>query len=182
MISVIADDEPTFTSEVIQYFPSKISNMRIGVDDLANVINVVPKAFKLSSVSTSTVKMIADDNPVFVAQTADVSLVNSVAISTLADDDPTTITGHGPESLGVVVQHEGDDPAVDAVVFPCVNMLYTYAHEVAPAKIPKNCAAPIVVDDPLSFEWIRNRVNSDVVSGFCTHVQTYGLMDAPLVM
>ena len=25
------------------------------------------------------------------------------------------------------------------------------------------------------------RVNSDVVSGFCTHVQTYGLTDAPLV-
>ena len=26
-----------------------------------------------------------------------------------------------------------------------------------------------------------DRVNSDVVSGFCTHVLTYGLADAPLV-
>ena len=29
---------------------------------------------------------------------------------------------------------------------------------------------------------LTKRVNSDVVSGFCTHIQTYGLMDAPLVM
>ena len=89
--------------------------------------------------------MIADDNPVFVAQTANVSLVNSVAISTLADDDPTTIASHGPESLGIVVLHEDDDPTIDAVIFPSLGTLYMYAHEVALAKIPKNCAAPIVV-------------------------------------
>ena len=90
----------------------------------------------------------------------DVSPVNMVEISTLADDDPTTITDHGPESLGVVVPHEGDDPAVDAVVFAGINMLYTYSHEVALTKMPKNCAAPIVVDDPLLFERIRNYARS----------------------
>ena len=110
LISVIADDEPTFIGEDIQDFPSKISNARIDGDDLANVINIVPKAVKISSVSTSTIKIIADDNPVFMAQTANMSPVNSIAIFMLADDAKATVTTavESPNNTGILAAKKGE--------------------------------------------------------------------------
>ena len=40
---------------------------------------------------------------------------------------------------------------------------------------------PQLGDDCKQTDQALNGVNSDVISGFCTHVQTYGLTNTPLV-
>ena len=44
LITTLADDDPAFIGGVIQHSSSKISKASFPVDDLANVVNTVPKA------------------------------------------------------------------------------------------------------------------------------------------
>ena len=66
----LADEDPVYIGEVIQHSLSKISKTSFPVDDLANIINTVPKAVRPSTVLTSTVSMIADHNPILNARAA----------------------------------------------------------------------------------------------------------------
>ena len=52
-----------------------------------------------------------------------------VSTATLADDDPTIIAGHGPETHSDAVSAVEDDPAVDVVGFPRDGALYVYARD-----------------------------------------------------
>ena len=83
---------------------------KIVVDDLANVIDIIPNAVELSSVSTSTVQMITDDNPVLIAQAASWPPDDMVAISMLVDDETTTITtaAESLDDTGILATVEGE--------------------------------------------------------------------------
>ena len=54
LITTLADDDPAFIGGVIQHSSSKTSKISFPVDDLANIINTVPKAVGPFNVSTPT--------------------------------------------------------------------------------------------------------------------------------
>ena len=91
-----ADDDPAFIGQLIQHSSSKISKSSFPIDDLANIVNTVPKTVRPSTVLTSTVSMIADDNPIFNARAAIEPFLMKVALqwrcAMHADHGATTAT------------------------------------------------------------------------------------------
>ena len=110
MTTMLADDDPASTGRLIQHFSSESSNTRFVLDNLSNVIDIVPKAIKLSCVSTLTVEMIADNNLVSMAQAASLPLDNMAAISSLVDDEIMTITtaAESLDDTGIIATEEGE--------------------------------------------------------------------------
>ena len=93
---MLADDDPAFIGQLIQHSSSKISKASFHVDDLANVVNTFLKAVRPFTVLTSTVCMIADDNPIPNAHAAVKPFLMKVALqwqcAMCADHGATTTT------------------------------------------------------------------------------------------
>ena len=96
LTTMLADDDPAFIGQLIQHSSSKISMTSFPVDGLANVVNTVPKTVRPSTVLTSTVSMIVDDNPIFNARAAIEPFLMKVALqwrcAMHADHGATTAT------------------------------------------------------------------------------------------
>ena len=98
-IETLADDDPTFIGRVTKHSSSKNSKTRIAVDDLATVISTATKDIEMHRISAPMFNKVADDDPVSPVDSVTAPPITMVAISTLADDDPSTIAGTTKRSL-----------------------------------------------------------------------------------
>ena len=99
LTTTLPNDDPAHIDEVIKHSLGENSKTRIAIDDLANVINTTTTDIELHGMSAPMIHKVADDDPVSTAYTAVVPPVIKVAISMLADDDPSTIISNIKKAL-----------------------------------------------------------------------------------
>ena len=128
MISTLADDDPTSIDGDIKHSSSKNSKTRTAVDDLANIVNTATKDSEMRSISAPMITKVADDDPVSPVDSAAVPPITMVAISTLADDDPSTIGSTTKRALSSTPRGkctDSDSSIIVATVTPSPNKVDT---------------------------------------------------------